>query len=79
MFPARNVVRRDAPQKTKVASQAPRDDDPGASERRPAGRFSRSLGGSRTLADAPTSPPRSLLLRKREKRSYVQPNHDRGH
>ena len=67
MFPARSVVRGDA-----GVSQAPRDDEPGASERRP-GCFSHSLGASRALADAQASPSRSLLPRER-----VLRDHDRG-
>ncbi len=43
---------------------------PGASQDRPSGRVSRSLGASGTLADGSASPARPLLPRKRETRSY---------
>ena len=52
---------------------------PGASERRPTGRFLRSLGALETLADVTTSPSRPLLPRKRGKRSYEPLNGVGGH
>ncbi len=44
---------------------------PGASEDRPEGCFSRALGASTALDDAPASPARRLLPRTREKQSHA--------
>ncbi len=71
------VIRSGAGRDVMPGHHERRATQPGALEGRPPGRFSRSLGASKILADCEASPAHLLLPRKREMRSYVTRNYER--